>query len=358
MESKKQAVLDAWINDHKELPKQGSDEWLAGRQYRIGGSELGAINGTDHFKSLRGLVEQHLGIVSFTGNAATRWGKMLEDITQLTMEKIFNCKIYVPGSIQHWGVPEHANSPDGVAYISLVDMIILFEFKNPSGRIPGNTIPKQYITQVKSGLDTIPICDMAIFVDHMQRKCSLSDLEPNLVYDTTYHNQQRDRVKDVLMITMVGLYSTEHIECDLVDYGKAPASEFDDMLLEYDNNTIKPHYGHIHICDGTTPPSPQSWCDTFIEFCEKNKYSPIGILPLKTFRISLLTVNKEPDFIEKMRIPIMRAVDIIRKLTPLPLDEQISQLDIIFETDADKRHRRAIMKHLLNNRSIIDSLTT
>ena len=150
-------ALERWIKDHETLPEQGSEGWYKGRKFRIGGSEVSTIEGTNPYSTKKDLVASHLGLSSFVGNLATRWGKVMEDITVSVLETLFNCSIHVPGSIPHHEVKVHANSPDGITYIKAWDALVLIEIKNPSGRVPGRVVPKHYRSQIKSGLDTIPI---------------------------------------------------------------------------------------------------------------------------------------------------------------------------------------------------------
>ena len=47
----KEEKLQRWIDGVRSLPKQGTVEWLNGRKFRIGGSEVSVIEGTNHFQS-------------------------------------------------------------------------------------------------------------------------------------------------------------------------------------------------------------------------------------------------------------------------------------------------------------------
>lgn len=347
----KKQQLNTWIDTHKSLPLQGSTEWLNGRKFRIGGSEISVIEGVNPYVTKKDLVAQHLGLTQFQGNPATRWGKILEEITVTTLGILFNCSIHVPGSVPHSEVDVHANSADGVAYIPTWNMIIMFEVKNPSRRIPGGTIPKQYKSQIKSGLDTIRICDFAIFADHMQRKCELDDLRPNnRSYDTNHHNIERDRVcNDPIMLTMIGIYSSDEIwsdeRQDIIDYGEVKTEIFDDMLLSVDDKKIwSVHYGAIYICDNVNnAPNPKDWRDNFMSFCKTSNYKPIGILPLKTFRLSLIPLYPEPNYIINMRDDINAVVQVIKDLDGLdPLIQKV-KLDKLYDDPSIRKNTANII---------------
>lgn len=340
----KRTVLAKWIKSHKHLPAQGSIKWLKGRTYRIGGSEIGTLDGVNRYSNEKALVMQKLGISKFKGNQYTRWGSMLEDVTVTVLEKIFGCKIHVPGSIPHPTIPEHANSPDGVAYVESVDEIILFEIKNPARRIPTlSTVPKQYECQVQSGLDTIPICDHAVFVDMMQRKCTLADLQvDNRSYDCEYHNAKTDRVRnDPYVLTMIGIYEPVH-EYDEwkeapIDYGAAPARQFHNMLEMWDGKMFKAHYGKVVICNQNDQAEcdairPNKWLKEFRRFCKTENVAMVGYLPLKTFRLTMVPVTRRAGFMAALKPKIKNTIDVVRRLSKLDSSDQTIHMNCLYPT--------------------------
>jgi hypothetical protein len=272
--------LNKLINANKNLAPQGSKEWLALREYNIGGSEMSTITGENAFSSIDKLVAQKIGLYKFEGNAATRWGNLFESITQTLMEMIFDIdKIHETGSLE--GAVKHQRySPDGIGVVKMVCeetindecietieyCIVLFEYKSPFYSIPSGNIPKYYIPQVKTGLCSIPIADFAIFVSNMFRKCSFDNLQNNNKYDTIFHN--RDEKKKFvsglpLAMGIITFYQTrdQFIEfCDLyIDsddiglYGDSSDSDTDDPSNVFNNignqqTYIKPHaiYNYIY----------------------------------------------------------------------------------------------------------------
>lgn len=336
--------LEQWIDQHKALPSQGSIEWVNGRKYRIGGSEVATIEGTNSYSTIIDLVKEHVGLTSFKGNTATRWGSILEDITVDILEQTFGIKIYVPGSIPHPRVEVHANSPDGIAYIREWDRIILFEIKNPLSRIPGGVVPKSYRSQIQSGMSTIPIVDHAIFADHMQRKCELAQLIPTSVeYDTVFHNPRHSpALTPPLALTVLGVYRHPqngicmYDKNRLIDYGMATTSRavFDHMLTMVTHRGPGKewfiHYGTTHVCvPGRSAPTPVQWVTAFIEYCKANNVEPVGVLPLKTFRMSLISLYRNPpiirdgvefDYIDQLAPQIREVVANIRLIDAEPTD--------------------------------------
>lgn len=221
----KNAILNEFLEKNKDLAPQGSVEWLADRRFNIGGSEMSTITGDNCYCKLDQLVAQKTGFFSFSGNIATRWGKLFEFVTQILTSKILDIdEIKETGSI-NGSVPNQKYSPDGLAVIKLIcndnlisDVetteycIVLFEFKSPLYSIPSGFIPKHYLPQVKTGLCSIPITDFAIFINNMFRKCAFEDLDSSGKYDTEFHNRDEKHNLDnleSLAFGMILFYQTQ-----------------------------------------------------------------------------------------------------------------------------------------------------
>lgn len=274
--------LNKLISDNKYSPPQGSAEWLSIRGYNIGGSEMSVITGDNPYMKIDQLVAQKIGLNSFEGNIATRWGKLFEHLTQSITEKI----LPVVDSIKETGslpgvVQSQRYSPDGLAVViiqctqmidkKMVDIpqycIVLFEYKSPLMSIPNETIPKHYLPQVKTGLCSIPISDFAIFINNMFRKCKLVDLLDNPNYDTKFHSSdikkkykpdnplaigvlifsQTDYQKKQFCEKYIDLYDTP---CsDLTNEGDSDRDSDTDVFdnIKYGSITQKPTlYQHIY----------------------------------------------------------------------------------------------------------------
>ena len=191
------------IDKCKDLPKQGTKEWLDNRKYRIGGSEIATILGKNPYQNTKNLIELHTETKFFNNNIAVYWGRLFESILQEYINSSLKCKINEFGSIPHKKYNNIAYSPDGLAvvnrfrlnkFINVEDLnkfslIILFEFKCPYSRCPTGAIPDYYLPQPKLGLDIIEICDLALFTEAIFRLCKLEDLEYNNKYNHQLHSK-------------------------------------------------------------------------------------------------------------------------------------------------------------------------
>lgn len=340
-QSNKELILENWLKEHETLPKQGSDEWLKSRKFRIGGSQISVLKGVNPYSNIRNMIELSLGITSFTGSMATRWGSILEDITENVVEQLFGGKNNVPGAIPHRTVKCHANSPDGVMYVKKWDALVLFEFKNPFGRVPGKIVPHQYKTQVKSGLNVIYICDFALFCDQQQKLCGLDELTVmSREINGNVHNPVTSRIRNnPIILTMLGLYDSSKTcrPCDIddcIDYGESTGEVFGNALeLVQEYRKWKVWYGPVYICnDRKKPLTPYQYRQQFINFCIENDFQPIGVIPLKTFRFNIVPVFHEKNYIEDMEPQLNEIVDIIRRLDPLTQKDQIRELNRLYPT--------------------------
>lgn len=230
-------ILEAYISYYEYLPKQGTEQWLKLRIHTIGGSEMATVLGQNKYQTLKDFVGGKLGIdkYKFSGNIATRWGKVFEPVFRLFVERLFSNTIYETGSIPGYknteGIVLQSYSPDGLGICDIarvkkmIDicsdkyfgissseepefhniyesfkrkygnsrnpddrrMVVLFEFKCPLYSEPDGSVPAHYISQPLTGLCTIPITTMALFMQGLYRKCSAADFILNDSIDTTFH---------------------------------------------------------------------------------------------------------------------------------------------------------------------------
>jgi hypothetical protein len=395
----KNKILKEFVDAKRYLPPQGSKKWLADRVHTIGGSEMSTITGHNPYKNLRGLIENHLGITVFNGNINTYWGTILEDLVTKILEKLLNTTIYETGSLRGQ-VCDQKYSPDGLMYLEHLDKIILIEIKSAARRIANGKVPRMYLPQVFTGLDTIQIADYAMFIDAMFRRCAIPNFKFNNVHDRTMHNKQAKGEPQALC--GVGfyekLYSTDYdtvkMKYDVmsptkwVDLGACDTSDLELVMRD-----ATPGYRRLSVfftsvqIEDTKEPDKNYYdlCKTeFTDFCKTNSNYPVGFMPLKLFRLDMVpvyrsewksfltpshtkelrsniaketafldevmsddtmvseTVSDDDDpggcvtkdetlFVREYEARIKFALDTIKRLYDLPKNEQIEELDKIWE---------------------------
>lgn len=231
----------------------------------FGGSDLDTLMGFNKYQREKDLMKSRAGLAPFNGSYATRWGNMCEEITSMLSEKIFDCRSFETGSLPGLRHPDGylmtRYSPDRIGVVrgeklrqympylheykfELGDSgsgadparlpvqdeyIALFEFKNPASRTPDDIVPKGYTSQMQLGLYTIPMCEVAIFMDAMIRKCSISDFDISGKYDRKYHADTTvasSVTKRPKYLGFIGFYR-EHAD---VDNGTAETVEKQQLL--------------------------------------------------------------------------------------------------------------------------------
>ena len=209
--------------------EQHSDEWYNIRSSTLGGSEIATVIGVNPYSNLQDLIAGKLGITNFVGNKFTTWGTQFEPITSCITSLMLDTVIYEVGSIQ--GVIEGQRySPDGIGVVTLLDIdddpteyIVLFEFKSPMRSIL-NTMPKHYEAQVQTGLLSVPITDLAIFISCGFRKCTIDELKfSSTTYDKIYHSSDFKKKKNGVeglpyaLVILSIVVDADHADSD-IDY--------------------------------------------------------------------------------------------------------------------------------------------
>ena len=161
--------------------QQGSTEWHNLRKTRVGASEISTLLGINKYKTLRTLLMEKTVDVPQTRyiGAPAAFGKLFETVIRTHCENEYKTAIYESGPII--SLPGQATSPDGISIVNIeIDgkiykKIALWEFKCLYMRQPVyGTLPDYYKTQVLAGLETFPICSLAIFVETNIRLASLN----------------------------------------------------------------------------------------------------------------------------------------------------------------------------------------
>lgn len=308
MAKKLQSVIDNFVKSVGASPAQKSAEWYLLKSKTIGGSEIATVLGINPFKKVNSLIADKLGLTehAFTGNMATRWGTIFETVTREWSQKV----LLMDECIQETGSLEgviHGQrySPDGLGIVKLMSeeykldyYIVLFEFKSPYGSLPNGRIPKHYIPQIQTGMLTIPMVELSIFVNNCYRKCSFDNIGFNMEYDTIFHSKdltkkitKKQKFTDVLACGLIGFYQTKEnydLALTLCGYNSESDSEEDFNAVFNEENTItesKAGYTNtendIDILMGSRESlvdfgiSKLPMLDRLFELCEEKRVHPI-----------------------------------------------------------------------------------
>lgn len=412
--SEKSKELNSFIKKHEDLPAQGTPDWIKGKVYTIGGSEMAIMKEVCCYGNVKNLISRKLGFEKFWSVIWMLLGKVFEEIPRVYLNSYLDTTIYetgsIPGLTDENGQVIQSYSPDGLGVVSLnnikklfpieqvemlnnKDLTVLFEFKCPGVRIPKKEWCKKtlgYKVQLKTGLATIDITDIGIYVDSVIRRCSIHDLGYNKVYcpisyqknidlgypitygiigiykpeSTTisYENESNSEKacqfhKDVKMylnnfknnmsemdpfdlinyvanlnkgLQFLKSMNSIELKADLIDLGNCPGYILEDVLDE----ATKDGVNNLYYSDFTTNQSPDVQIEImkFKQFCNQNNYKPIGVLPWKLFDIVYRPVYKDPEFLNDVKDKIAETIMTIKKLNEMPDDIKKTEFDKLFPT--------------------------
>ena len=340
MQNMKLEVLNEFIEKNKHLPVQGSPAWLADRVYSIGGSEMSTITGENPYSNIEKLIALKAGFSKFSGNIATRWGKLFEFTTQMITSIIFDINIKETGSLTG-AVPYQKYSPDGLAVMKIICIdnnietnefcIVLFEFKSPLLSIPDGCIPKHYLPQVKTGLCSIDITDFALYISNMFRKCSFGDLDLSAKYDTYFHNKdaQKINVERALAFGVIIFYKLDCQSAEAPkDFGLSNYYEFNEVLELFENKAIFAKYCTPHILSEynnnefleaqNISKGNDDYSESLKSYKEQINGIPegkiIGYLPWKLIKSDIIHQPREVGYVNKYCDVIQSTINIIKKI--------------------------------------------
>lgn len=205
-------MLEYYQRKFSYLHLQGSDDWLDGRQYCFGGSEMSTLLGKNKYDTWDKLLETKSN-KSFHNTDATDWGHLFEHVAKIFISQQYG-KIYEFGSIPHCQYPV-CYSPDGILVEE--DHLVLLEIKSPIFR-GIHKIPESYLYQVYTGMCILAV-KYTLFVQCRFRRCKYGTDPTNCKYDREYHIEYRKRCKDAKPISWGYLWwDTEGPLKDLAHY--------------------------------------------------------------------------------------------------------------------------------------------
>lgn len=230
----RQLILQEFLEKYKNLPKQGSEEWLSQRKFTVGGSQIATIMGINKYENIKGFIKTKMEMYTFKKGAPLWFGTLMEYGIQQYVEIEFKTQLFETGSLPCESNKYISYSPDGLCIISndklkkivnkkqLEDvyetsnikedenkeMIILMEFKSPFMRkIVQGEIPDYYKPQPLLGMEVIDIAEMSIFIECVFRFCSFKDLYNNKY--SYYHFDKQRYTVDPIMYSAITLFYKE-----------------------------------------------------------------------------------------------------------------------------------------------------
>lgn len=181
---------------------QGSIEWLDGRKYSFGGSEIATVLDKNTYDTFESLIERKKTKENVIKDE-TEWGHLFEPIAKTIITQKYG-KIFEFTAIPLSTVPI-CYSPDGLLLTEDQNDIQLLEIKCPIRRgikdKEGKArILESYKLQVLCGMEVFN-CKSCLFAQYRFRRCTLNTFPTSSNYDRTYHLEFRKRCPDMKPIT-------------------------------------------------------------------------------------------------------------------------------------------------------------
>lgn len=297
--------LRVFANYYAGLPAPGTDEWLRTRSY-VGGSEISTWLGLNPYQTADDLLYdkfyKNRG-AGFKGNEFTVWGNWFEPVLfQVASDKL-GAKLLELGSIPGFcadGEIVQSYTPDRIGVVSRnklawsnsqfssdpSDVIVLFEGKCPFSRVPDGRVPAHYVPQPLLGACTIPIVEACAFVDGMFRRCKREEFHFNVLYDQELHGEFKCTRAPIAIGCL--LFGSERA----VDLG-SDTNALKRLIRKSIDNRFTPEYKYITKGQA----DPKEWLDSmFAQNC--------AVLPWKLFKLHIIDVPIQPDFLQK-NIPLL-----------------------------------------------------
>lgn len=138
--------------------EQHSDEWYRVRETMLTASDFPTCLKQNPYKSRKALLRQKLGDkrYQFSGNEATQWGNMMEDVCAAIYARKYKKNLLWWGLTKHLEIDWLGGSPDRITEDG-----ILLEIKCPLRREIKDEVPKHYLAQIQGLLHILDLeaCD-------------------------------------------------------------------------------------------------------------------------------------------------------------------------------------------------------
>lgn len=338
-------IVKEYIEQFLDGPRQDTPGWHEARTKTIGGSEMATIQGVNPYCPISELICKKIGMgAEFKYPIFLQWGKIFEPVIMQWTEITYNTNIVGHDLFITGKYANQSYSPDGLTVLKISEdctdageltgkpAIVLLEFKCPYIRRLTGKIPEYYMSQVKTGLDTIEIADIGLYIEGMFRRCSWEDLDDTPKYDRELwprdaardsakplargfiifyvmpENQNNERIQELNNMYDICGYCLEDIQ-DLGEFPKVIFEKIFDLAVKH--HLLEVMYSSIN-CDA------QAELDSFLEDSSGMGITIYGVLPWKLIRAERKYIKKEPGYVAKWQDKINEVIDVVNECNNQP----------------------------------------
>lgn len=326
-------TIHKWLDNnlHKTI-QQRTTEWHQARRGTVGGSTIATFTprGNPYKKTNQLLMEKISGNSARVPNIVCQWGVLFEDILCRFTEAKHNTQVVGENVFCiHPEKPHFSYSPDGLCVLD--GKITLLEFKCPYSRLPTAKMPYYYEPQVLMGMEMIDICEQALFVEAVIRKCKIQD-----ALTTNYDQSLKQKIADTYRPIAVGVlalyHPTGYVETSVItdddcfadcftddtfeplkattkDMSAMNIHQFGDLLDLYDNGYLQLEHTPIRMAANCTV----EMLTTDLEHLQSDPRVMAGYCCWKIMHVGEHIIQKQPGWLDDLEPKVIEFLDVVQQ---------------------------------------------
>ncbi len=268
---------------------------------------------------------------------AKHWGTAFEDVINEYMKATYNLKVDCENKFYNPPGP-FSYSPDGITLLPSSDgraVPSLLEYKCPFTRVPGKVIPKEYVAQMKSGMDLLGL-EQTLYVEAVFRLCRYDDLDTTTACHLSLRNTMRIPSGPPIAWGFMGFWipcgsampsdsmdSNETIVPCLVN--DLNNQELTALFCGFAAGAIKIYYSRV-VRDAKALGELLEDRRVFVSEVSETPGKILGIVPYKLFSVNSHIVEREEGFLDIWRQDAQRVIDAVLIASELPVEYQDTYL--------------------------------
>lgn len=297
------------------------------------------------------------------------------DLGLFTNASFRKCKfsdfLYNNNYDQEFHGKDKINIPEGFDNPICMGMVAIYEISRDTDQKKLNdTLLEKFINQLdfteiteKNLCSNILLIKNELFNYLIKEKIKFPEIEELIIiigrilirYDISVNNFISNIIYDII-VNFKEL--VEEPNKKLYDLGEMSLGEFDYVLTKAIDHRHEPNGYHIYYPDNfisyfdekNTEKDPKKWLENniskFTNFCKIRNYRPIGFLPWKLFKICMIPVFPDPEFLHNYQDSIHQFVHKVHSIKQKAITNSIDSNQILefyqSELNAEFREKRIV----------------
>lgn len=255
---------------------------------------------------------------------AMHWGGVFEDVINEYMKITYGMRISCENLFYNPPGP-FSYSPDGVTMLPGPDgkaTPTLLEYKCPFTRVPGSTIPAEYVAQMCAGMELLNL-SQTLYTEAVFRLCPWEHLDASTVCRLDLRSTMRYQTNAPLACGFFGIYAKPGTleEPSFLCLGSSSVDDITAMFSMIAAGVLWVWYSPVCPDVSNAKEFLKESLEKFKTFCGGD-HDAVGIMPWKLFSVTSKIVNRHPGYLEPWRDAGEKILSIIKRCmdSPRPLD--------------------------------------